>query len=204
MVAGKVDLNTRNAGVLQAVVSGAYVDEVANSSAAPPGYALPPLTSTEAANVAGKLISITSDTAHAWRGPLQNVAGLAGRFIATPGTVSGTDYYAYTPPSPVSGQLTSAIYAGLSATLDSSVYANAATPLIQRFRESAIRPLAACGQVRVWNLLIDVVAQTGRYPRTADGLDQFVVDGQRRLWIHVAIDRYTGQVIDKQVEVVAQ
>jgi hypothetical protein len=78
------------------------------------------------------------------------------------------------------------------------------SPLIQRFRESALRPLATAGQVRVWNLLIDVVAQTGHYPKAATGFDQFVVEGQTHLWVHVALDRYTGQVIDKQVEVVSQ
>jgi hypothetical protein len=29
-----------------------------------------------------------------------------------------------------------------------------------------------------------------------------VVEGERRYWLHVAIDRYTGQVVDKQLEVV--
>ena len=35
---------------------------------------------------------------------------------------------------------------------------------VQRFREATIRALASVGQTRVWNLMIDVVAQTGRYP----------------------------------------
>ena len=203
LVAGRVDLNTRNVGVIQALVAGSYVDEM-NNLANPPADALPPLTSAEAGKVATALVNITADSTHAWRGPLQNIAGLVGRYVSSPGALSGTDYYTYTPPSPVSGQVTSATYAGLSAALDNTVYTNTSTPLIQRFREAAIRPLAATGQVRVWNLLLDVVAQTGHYPPTATSLDQFQVDGQRRLWIHVAIDRLTGQVLDKQVEVVAQ
>jgi hypothetical protein len=28
-----------------------------------------------------------------------------------------------------------------------------------------------------------------------------VVEGQQRYWIHVTIDRFTGQVLDKQIEV---
>lgn len=210
VVAGKVDLNTRQSVVLQALVSGAYRDEW-NNMASPPTYALPSLTSTEAANVAAKLVGITSDTTHAWRGPLLNLSGLVGRFVANPGSTTGfTDFYTYAPPSPVSGQPSSVTYAGLSAALDSTVYtdtassASASAPIIERFREAAVRPLAAGGQVRVWNLLIDLVAQTGHYPPTASGLDQFVVEGQKHLWIHVAIDRLTGQVIDKQVEVVTQ
>ena len=33
-------------------------------------------------------------------------------------------------------------------------------------------------------------------------LKKFNVEGEQRYWVHVAIDRFTGQVIDKQVEVV--
>ena len=73
---------------------------------------------------------------------------------------------------------------------------------IQRMRESSIRALSACGQTRVWNLMIDVVAQTGRYPDSAKGVDSFVVDAEKRLWVHVAIDRLTGQIIDEQIEAV--
>ena len=211
LVAGKVDLNTRQAPVLQAIVAGAYRDEF-NNVTTPPSYALPPLTSTEAAKVAAKLVAITTDTNHGWRGPLQNIAGLVGRYVASPGSTSGyTDVFTYVPVSPVAGQSTSSTYAGLSAALDSTVYnstTNAVwtsaplTPTIQRFRESAIRPLVSAGQVRVWNLLIDLVVQTGRYPRTSTSLDQFLVNGQKRVWLHVAIDRYTGQILDKQMEVV--
>jgi len=226
MVAGKVDLNTRQIPVLQAIVGGACVDEINNAAATPPSYALPPLaggsSTSEAAAIATTLEQITSDTTHAWRGPLKNISGLVGRYVANPGTTSDTDLYTYSPPALASGgSLPSVSYAGLSSALDCSVwfgntsgnhvFANAPTagaqtssPLIQRFRESALRPLAAAGQVRVWNLLIDVVAQTGHYPKTATGFDQFVVDGQTHLWVHVALDRYSGQVIDKQVEVVTQ
>jgi hypothetical protein len=213
LVAGKVDLNTRQIPVLQALVSGAYVDEVNNTISTgttdpyAPTYTLPPLTPTEAASVASKLVGITTDTTHAWRGPLPNISSLAGRYIANTGSTTGfTDVYTYSSPSPptsVSGNtLSSVSYAGLSAALDNTVYANASTPLIERFRESAVRPLAAAGQVRVWNLLVDIVAQSGHYPKTATGFDQFVVEGQTHLWVHVAIDRLTGQVLDKQVEAV--
>ena len=30
----------------------------------------------------------------------------------------------------------------------------------------------------------------------------FLVDGEQHYWVHVAIDRFTGQVVDKQIEVV--
>jgi hypothetical protein len=33
-------------------------------------------------------------------------------------------------------------------------------------------------------------------------LSNFLVEGEQHYWVHVAIDRFTGQVIDKQMEVV--
>jgi hypothetical protein len=70
-------------------------------------------------------------------------------------------------------------------------------------RESIARALGETVQTRTWNLLIDVIAQSGRYPPNATSLTNgFVVSGEQRYWVHVAIDRFTGRVIDKQIEVV--
>jgi hypothetical protein len=33
-------------------------------------------------------------------------------------------------------------------------------------------------------------------------LSNFIVEGEQHYWVHVALDRFTGQVIDKQIEVV--
>jgi hypothetical protein len=52
-------------------------------------------------------------------------------------------------------------------------------------------------------LLIDVAVRSGDYKPNVPGLqNDFVVEGEQRYWVHVAIDRFTGQVIDKQIEVV--
>ncbi len=70
-------------------------------------------------------------------------------------------------------------------------------------RESIARALGEADQTRTWNLFIDVIAQTGRFPPNATNLKNgFVVDSEQRYWVHVAIDRFTNQVIDKQIEVV--
>jgi hypothetical protein len=70
-------------------------------------------------------------------------------------------------------------------------------------RKTIARALAEVGQVRTWGLLIDVIAQTGRYPPNATSFENgFVVEGEQRYWVHVAIDRFTNQVLDKQIEVV--
>jgi hypothetical protein len=52
--------------------------------------------------------------------------------------------------------------------------------------------------------MIDVVAQGGRYPPNANNLASFIVEGEQHYCVHVAIDRFTGQVIDKQIEVVKE
>ncbi len=70
-------------------------------------------------------------------------------------------------------------------------------------REVVARAISSVSQTRVWNLLIDVVAQSGHYkPNAANLQNDFIVEGEQHYWVHVAIDRFTGQVIDKQIEVV--
>jgi hypothetical protein len=76
-------------------------------------------------------------------------------------------------------------------------------PAVQKTqRESIGRALAEVTQTRTWNLMIDVIAQSGRYPPNATNLSQFVVEGEKRYWLHIAIDRFTGEVIDQQLEAV--
>ncbi len=69
-------------------------------------------------------------------------------------------------------------------------------------RKTVVRALAELAQTRTWNLMIDVVAQSGRYPVGATNLNQFTVQGEKRYWLHIAIDRFTGEVIDQQLEAV--
>lgn len=71
-------------------------------------------------------------------------------------------------------------------------------------REAIARALGDVGQARTWNLLIDVVAQTGRFGAAASRLNDFIVEGERRYWLHVALDRFTGKVIDQQLEPVTE
>jgi hypothetical protein len=48
------------------------------------------------------------------------------------------------------------------------------------------------------------VAQVGRFPASATSLDKFQVNAEQHYWIHLAIDRYTGEVVDQQWEVVTE
>jgi len=148
--AGRLNLNTRQQPVLQAVLAGAIKAEDATT----------PISSTEANTLATNLVTLTSAS------PLLNRSELVTRWISQSNIAytSGTDTN------------------------------------IKRRREAAIRALADIGNTRTWNLLIDVIAQSGRYAPSASTLNQFTVEGERRYWLHVAIDRYTGKVVSKFLE----
>ncbi len=89
----------------------------------------------------------------------------------------------------------------MSSTMLGSAYPASSYP-IKYYRESVARSLTAGTQTRTWNFLIDVVGQVGRFPagKTPASLADFVVEGERRYWLSVAVDRYTGKVIDQQLE----
>jgi hypothetical protein len=73
--------------------------------------------------------------------------------------------------------------------------------------ETIARTLAEAGQTRTWNLMIDVIAQTGQYaPGTNDLTDpsKFIVQGEKRYWLHIALDRDDGNVIGTQLEEVVE
>jgi len=195
LVAGVVNLNTRQTPVLQAVLAGASVDEVQTSGSANTGFT--PLTGAQAnglltATSGTNFLTHTAGTAPGY-GPLENVSELVGRWNSA--LVSG-------------GNATNA-YTGVSADLGNlyaSVFGSSTVGLtmqnVDRFRESFIRPLAAVGNTRVWNVMIDVIAQTGQYQQGAATLDNFTVSTQHRYWLHEAIDRYTGQILDQNLEAV--
>ncbi len=71
-------------------------------------------------------------------------------------------------------------------------------------REAFVRALGDATQTRTWNLMIDLIAQSGRYGPNATDLKQFNVESERRYWLHVAIDRFTGNIIDQRLEVVTE
>jgi hypothetical protein len=64
----------------------------------------------------------------------------------------------------------------------------------QEARDTIARAVSEVVQTRTWGLLIDLVAQTGHYKPNATGLDDFIVEGEKRYWLHVAIDRFEGTV----------
>ncbi len=243
LVAGKINLNTRQASVLQAVLAGAYKDELNASSAYTSNYYTPTSSSaaivTQAINggtstigsadtIAKALVSRTTDSANiaTGSGPLRNVAELVGKYnssvavtASNGGTMPGTGKTAYdggqsytgfsgtattvsgTAPSATPNNLSSVLWKDNNASATLATYATMVCP---RYREATVRALSNAGTTRVWNLMIDVIAQTGRFPSSAGSLANFNVEGERRYWVHVAIDRYTGKVLDQQIEEVKE
>ena len=159
--AGIVNLYTRNAPVLAAILAGTLkTNAAANQNPPSPVISGTPAINSEAMTAATRIVTET-----------QNV--LAG----TPGygPVTQTD-------------LTRAIAARLAAA--AALHAPGTGNLTEQ--EQAIsRALAEVGQTRTWNLLIDVVAQTGKYKPNSQDLtgSNFVVEGEKRYWLHIALGR---------------
>jgi hypothetical protein len=156
--AGIVNLYTRNAPVLAAMLSSAWKTEAAsanpNPAASPAGRVLP----AEAMTAANAIVTET-----------QNVLRGSPGF----GPVTQTD-------------LTRAIAARLVAAGGSAVGSTTEE------KNSIARALAEMGQTRTWNLLIDVIAQTGRYASDATSITQankFIVEGEKRYWLHISLGR---------------
>jgi len=184
MVAGHVSLNTRQAPVLQALLAGTITDKD-NSTV---------LSATQAAAIAAQLVARTSGTL-----PLVTRTDLVGTWSSAITTPAAAATALKTNSDP------SAYYSGFSADIGKlSGVSGTPVSLIPRQREAVMRALADSGSTRTWNLLIDLVAQSGRYPPSASSLGSFVADGQQHYWLHVAIDRFTGKVIDSQLEIVKQ
>jgi hypothetical protein len=201
LVAGHVDLNTRQAPVLQAILSNALLDK--------DDATVPLLTSSIASALAAQLVTRTTNTSDTLHGPLVNRANLVGQSNfsdptgATPGSAASTELKSALTGAP--STLPNAYYSGFSADIGTVGATKGTTvALIPRQREAAMRALSDVGNTRVWNLLIDLVAQSGRYPTTATQLANFVVMGEKHYWLHVAIDRATGQIVDQQMESVTE
>jgi stress-induced morphogen len=47
------------------------------------------------------------------------------------------------------------------------------------------------------------VAQSGHNKPNAQSLqNDFIGEGEQHYWVHIAIDRFTGEALDKQIELV--
>ena len=112
--------------------------------------------------------------------------------------------------SPASGPAPVPGLAGLAQALGSdpatgsgpvrNAFTNSPDKGNKAYLEAPIRALSDVGNLRTWNLLIDLVVQSGKISQNASGLEDFLVEGERRFWLHLALDRYTGEVVGQQLE----
>lgn len=136
------------------------------------GAALP-ISDVDALAIGQGIVNFTTSTA-AGKGPFLSLADLVGR------PVSSTNY------------------AGFAEELSALLTLPEDRAVKQR-RETVLRALVDAGSVRTWNVLIDVIAQSGIV--SPDG-KKFFPAGERRIWASTAIDRFTAKVIDRQWETV--
>ena len=67
------------------------------------------------------------------------------------------------------------------------------------------RLLASVSQMPFSGIANRCLAQSGDYKPNVPSLqNDFVVEGEQRYFVIVAIDRFTGKVIDKQIAVVTE
>jgi len=169
---------------------------------------------TDSSGTRGGVVSLNSRQAPALGGVLTGTArqentprGTGGNPLPTPAPLASPSANSVATNLTLSTISTPLVNrAGLATVIANETGLGPTVPKTER--ESIARALGETVQTRTWNLLIDVIAQTGRYspnltqnPNPAD-LPKFVVEGEQHYWVHVAIDRFTGQVIEKQIEVV--
>jgi hypothetical protein len=58
--------------------------------------------------------------------------------------------------------------------------------------------------VRSWNFMLDLVVQSGALYPGGDSLEKFNPAAEQRYWIHFALDRFTGKLLDVQWERVVE
>jgi hypothetical protein len=202
--------NTPDTGLLDLFTTNAYGPTPTPS----PTPTNTPITPTPTPTPRGGVISLNSRQAPALATVLKNTIRREDTPRATGGAPPG--------PSPSASPITITPANDVATSL---VLSTSSAPLVNRTelanlianlpnstglgpsvskteRESIARALGEVGQTRTWNLMLDVIAQTGRYAPGETDLKKFIVEGEQRYWVHVAIDRFTGQVIDKQIEVV--
>jgi hypothetical protein len=75
---------------------------------------------------------------------------------------------------------------------------------IKRQREAVIRALADVMETRNWNLMVDVIAQSGKLRPGGSTAADFIVEGESRTWDFFSLDRITATVLDQTSEGVGE
>ena len=75
---------------------------------------------------------------------------------------------------------------------------------IKRQREAVIRSIADSVETRNWNIMVDVIAQSGRFRTGATAGSGFLTEGESRSWQFTSLDRFSATVLDQLRESVAE
>jgi hypothetical protein len=151
--AGIINLYTKNAPVIAALLSQTLQTNAAGRVTPTPSPAISAADAMTAAN------AIVTETQRVLAGTASNL-----------GQVDLT--------RAIAGRLGNAAFTAVPGLATSNETKNA-----------VVRALAEVGQTRTWNLFIDVIAQTGQYAPDATDVTQFIVQGEKRYWLHIALGR---------------
>ncbi len=110
-------------------------------------------------------------------------------------TAKTTDGAMFRSRAEIVGRFDQGNFVGPSSSYESSL----SSKQYDNQRSVVSRALSDVITTSTWNLMIDVVAQSGMLPK-GNTLDKFVVTGQSRYWLHIAIDRTTGKIVDQRLE----
>jgi hypothetical protein len=157
--AGIVNLYTKNPPVLAAIIAGALKTSAAATGYPPWPVPSPTVAPSEALNAASAVNGMVAESQKVLAGTASNL----GRTDLT---------------RAIAGRLANAAFTAASTLATTN-----------ETKGAVVRALAEMGQTRTWNLLIDVIAQTGHYGPNAQGLTDFIPEGEKRYWLHIALGR---------------
>jgi hypothetical protein len=141
-----------------------------------------------------------------------SVSGVSGAVATVPSSTAqaiAQSLASFTSATPITNRASLVTSGAVSTIINSGAFTDSGTSKVKTEGESVVRALAESSNTRTWNFLIDVIGQSGHFinnsaPVSSGGKDNFVVEGERHYWLHIAIDRFTGQVVDQQLELVDQ
>ena len=193
VVAGKVDLSTPHLGVLSSILTGASGGTPSSSYS---------ITSSYARLISNAMLGNTTTDGFFYK---------ANRTPQSFAPVNLADHTWFLTqratledPSTFGTALAPATASPLASL--SAVTPTGAAPVgrIKVEREAITRALSQSGQRGTWNLLVDLTAQSGKFPTSATSQADFVVEGEKRYWLSVVIDRLTGEIVSQQLETVTR
>jgi hypothetical protein len=121
----------------------------------------------------------------------RNPIGISGRSGATRGVLAA-NIATVTSTTPMQNRSELVTRSGLPLTILPLPTTSQNNHTVMARREVVPRAISSVSQTRVWNLLIDLVARSGRYKPNATSLqNDFIVKGEQHYWMHLAIERLT-------------